>query len=87
MNEVIGELQRDEKSIIRVTLNEFKGLEYLHIRTYYLNDSKEWAPTKKGISILTKDYGTLMSILESAKSKISSNNPKTNATQNKQSQT
>ena len=36
---------------IRLTINEFNDIEYLHLREYYLSFEEEWLPTNKGISI------------------------------------
>lgn len=36
---------------IRLTINEFNDVEYLHLREYYLSFEEEWLPTNKGISI------------------------------------
>lgn len=36
---------------VRLTVNEFRGVEYLHLRKYYLDFSGEWYPSDKGISI------------------------------------
>ncbi len=35
----------------RVTINEFRGIQYLHIRRYFLDFEGEWVPTKEGISM------------------------------------
>ena len=36
---------------IRLTINEFREEEYLHLREYYLDFEEEWKPTNKGIAI------------------------------------
>lgn len=36
---------------IRLTVNEFRGVEYLHLRKYFLDFSEEWLPSKEGISM------------------------------------
>ena len=36
---------------IRLTINRFRGVEYLHLRRYYLDFSEEWKPTKEGVSM------------------------------------
>lgn len=35
----------------RLTVNEFRGVNYLSIREYFLSFDAEWEPTKKGISV------------------------------------
>ena len=48
---VVAELERgpDQKIVVRKTV--FRGREYLDIRNFFLTDSGEWLPTKKGIAI------------------------------------
>jgi len=36
---------------VRLTINEFREEEYLHLREYYLDFEEEWKPSNKGISI------------------------------------
>jgi len=35
----------------RLTINEFRGIEYLHLRRYYLDFEEEWKPSNEGISV------------------------------------
>jgi len=48
---VVAELERgpDQKIVIRRT--SFRGRQYLDIRNYFLSDSGEWLPTKKGVAV------------------------------------
>jgi len=36
---------------IRLTVNVFRGVEYLHLREYYLSFDEEWLPSNKGVSM------------------------------------
>lgn len=36
---------------VRLYVNEFRDVEYLHIREFYLDFDEEWKPTQKGISL------------------------------------
>ena len=60
---------------IRLTTNEFRDVEYLHIRKYYLDFDSEWQPTKEGVSMpLTIDNSrnlmiAIMGLLSDAESK------------------
>ena len=60
---------------IRLTVNTFRQVEYLHIRKYYLDFNEEWKPSKDGISKplnLTNSYemfAALVEILSLAESK------------------
>lgn len=50
-NEIYSRIiQENEHNQIRLVINEFKGVEYLHLRKYYLTFEEEWAPSSEGIS-------------------------------------
>tara|TARA_R110000803_G_scaffold50921_3_gene105522 strand:+ start:1184 stop:1507 length:324 start_codon:yes stop_codon:yes gene_type:complete len=36
---------------VRLTVNTFRGIEYLHIRKYYLDFDESWKPTPTGIAL------------------------------------
>lgn len=36
---------------VRLTINSFRGIEYLHLRKYYMDFSEEWMPTKDGVAM------------------------------------
>lgn len=60
---------------VRLVINEFRGVEYLHLREYYLDFDEVWLPSNKGVSMpLTFDnsrelFAGLLEILSLAESK------------------
>jgi hypothetical protein len=64
----IGEMQKGKDKII-VALKEFKGKEYIDIRTYFENDNGDWIPTKKGVTFSPESLDEMIDILKSAKKK------------------
>ena len=36
---------------VRLTINTFRGIEYLHLRKYYLAFTEEWLPSPEGIAM------------------------------------
>lgn len=36
---------------VRLTVSSFRGVEYLHLRKYYLDFDEEWKPTPEGIAM------------------------------------
>ena len=40
-----------DDSQIRLTINNFLGIDYISLREYYLDFDEEWQPTKKGITL------------------------------------
>jgi len=42
----------EEKQIqIRLTINTFRDIEYLHLRKYYMDFHEEWKPTPEGVAM------------------------------------
>jgi len=60
---------------IRLTINEFRDVEYLHLREYYLDFEEVWLPSNKGVSMpLSLDnsrelFAGMLEILSLAESK------------------
>ena len=52
--EIIGEIQKNQKEKIIVSVNEFKGHRYVDLRIHFEGDDGEYVPTKKGIAISSK---------------------------------
>jgi hypothetical protein len=36
---------------VRLTVNTFRGVEYLHLRKYYMDFDEEWKPTPEGVAM------------------------------------
>jgi hypothetical protein len=36
---------------VRLTINSFRGIEYLHVRKYYMDFDEEWKPSSEGIAM------------------------------------
>lgn len=44
--------QNDEKGVqVRAVVNNFRGIEYFHLRKYFLSFDEDYVPTKEGISM------------------------------------
>jgi len=67
----IGEISKGKDKII-IAVKEFKGKEYIDIRTHFENDEGDWIPTKKGITLAPDSLDEMIGILKSAKEKVSS---------------
>jgi hypothetical protein len=65
----IGEIAKGKDKII-VTVKEFKGKQYIDIRTYFENEEGEWIPTKKGISLTPDHLDEMITFLQEAKKKV-----------------
>ena len=47
---IISEKEAGDEQV-RLTINEFKGVEYIHLRKYYLDFDGEFKPTKDGVAM------------------------------------
>lgn len=60
--------QNDDKGFqVRLVVNEFKGVEYLHLRKYFLSFDEGFIPSKEGISIpasIHNVFGLLDALIE-----------------------
>jgi hypothetical protein len=66
----VGEIPKGKDKII-VALKEFKGKEYIDIRTYFESDKGDWIPTKKGITLTPDSLDEMIDFLKTAKKKVS----------------
>ena len=41
----------DKHIQVRLSIKEFRGIEYLHLRKYYQDFNEEWKPSNEGISM------------------------------------
>jgi|TARA_R110002110_G_scaffold42549_8_gene133396 hypothetical protein len=63
----IVHVSEDGSNQIRLTVNTFRGKEYLHLRKYYMSFEEDWLPTKDGISMpldLTNSYELFTGLVE-----------------------
>ncbi len=64
MDELVAVINRGQTQQIQFRVNEFKGSNYIDIRTYYFDEnSEEFKPTRKGISIPVELYEELKEAL------------------------
>ena len=61
------DIERNDLEVVRVEKREFKGHEFVDIRIYYQNDSGEWKPTKKGVTINPDKIDELVEALKKEK--------------------
>lgn len=69
---VFGTVQKDDNLLIMVSLNNYKGYEYLDLRQWWRpKDEQDYKPTKSGFTLPVKDtldyIEELIEALEKAK--------------------
>ncbi len=63
---LIGEIERGETEVLRVSMEEYKGRKYLDIRIYFADDAGEWKPTKKGVTVQTDRIADFIELINKA---------------------
>lgn len=61
---IIGEIQKKDTEKIQVARKEFKGFEYVDIRTMFLGEDGQWQFTKKGITLAPAKVKELIAVLQ-----------------------
>lgn len=42
----------EEKQVqVRLTISDFRDVEYLHVRKYYMDFTEEWKPSNEGVAL------------------------------------
>jgi len=56
---VVYEFEKNDREVIRIGLNEFRGHEYVDLRVFYAKDG-EYHPSKKGLTMPKDLYPALL---------------------------
>lgn len=67
---IIGEIEKNTKERIRVSIEEFHGHTLINCRVYFKTDSGEWRPTKKGIALGMNNIDEVIELLKEAGKKL-----------------
>lgn len=51
MGQIIADIEKNNKEIIRVEVSEFKGRELINLRIWFYSFDGEYRPTQKGVTI------------------------------------
>lgn len=60
---LIGEVAKNTRERIRVSVEEYKGHTFIDLRTYYEASEGEWKPTPKGIVLTQSIIDEVMDLL------------------------
>jgi len=69
----IAYIRKDEHAV-KVTMSEFRGQNYIHIREYlYDGDEEIWFPTKKGYALIAEEVDSVIYLLQQASKQLARN--------------
>ena len=73
MSEMIGEITKNSKEKILVSINEYKGFRYVDLRVHYeQSNTGEYKPTQKGIALSEKVIPEIIEKLQEGFDKLKS---------------
>jgi hypothetical protein len=61
------ELERSETERLVVESSEYKGHNLVSLRIYFLSDTNEWLPTKKGVTFKREQLDEVLGFLNQIK--------------------
>ncbi|HAR95664.1 MAG TPA: transcriptional coactivator p15 [Deltaproteobacteria bacterium] len=67
---VVGQVERNEAEVLRISTEEFKGRAYVDVRIYFADNEGEWKPTKKGVTINPDKVDQVIELLREAQEKL-----------------
>ena len=69
--ELIKEIEKNSQEKLRVSLEDYKGKEYVDMRVFVqIEGSEEWIPTKKGLTLRKETLEELREAIDEALKKF-----------------
>jgi lipopolysaccharide/colanic/teichoic acid biosynthesis glycosyltransferase len=62
------ELDRSETEKLVIESSQYKGLDLVSLRIYFLSKEEEWLPTKKGVTFRREQLDEVLGFLNQIKS-------------------
>jgi hypothetical protein len=60
----VGEIIKKDTEKLIIARKEYEGHPYIDIRQFFLSDTGDWLPTKKGVTVSPKKVKSLIDILQ-----------------------
>ena len=60
----LAEIEKNSREVIRVTEQEYKGVDLVDIRVYYKDKDENYKPGRKGISLPKKIMPEIVEVLK-----------------------
>lgn len=67
---VLGEIIKNETEKLVIAEKEYKGRKYIDMRIYFLGDSGDYIPTKKGVTFSPKFIEAVVRIIQKGVTKL-----------------
>ena len=63
-HKLIGQVQKNTSELIKISIEEYNGHEFIDLRVYYDSGSGTYLPTKKGITLNGETISTAIDFLK-----------------------
>lgn len=64
MSQIIADIEKNSREIIRIEVSDFKGKELINLRIWFQDFDGGYKPTQKGITLDISHYGKLKDAIE-----------------------
>lgn len=64
MGQIIADIERNSREIIRIEVSEFKGKELINLRIWYSHFDGSYRPTQKGVALDISKYEDLKAAID-----------------------
>lgn len=64
MGQIIADIERNSREIIRIEVSEFKGKELINLRIWYSHFDGSYRPTQKGVALDISKYDDLKAAID-----------------------
>ena len=66
----MAEIEKNLKERVRVSIEKYKGHEFIDCRVYWQDEAGEWRPSKKGIALNGDCIGEVIEALQKTSKKL-----------------
>ena len=67
---VVGEFEKNAKDVVRVTLNQYNGMDLINVRIFYRDKDGQLKPGKDGFSLKVDQFAQFARLLADAGNKL-----------------
>lgn len=67
---IISEIQKNIREQLRVSIETYHGTVFVDLRVYWLDEQREWRPSRKGIAINGQSMSQVIQALGEARAKL-----------------
>lgn len=72
--QIIGDIRKNDKEFIRISIRKYNKYLYVDIRLYFTNEKGEEQFTKKGVTVSPVNLGRFVDLINSARRELNKNN-------------